>query len=146
MQNSPTQSNFLLPVCSQLRLNLFRIIRKKKLIKNSLSVLRAYFLSCMLNESINNVVLYGHKPIVWDSLTSLTTQVVKIWPMNFSLLCATEKNSIFLYVLFFINQLCTPLLRPIYTVRFCRIQPLYDTLTTPLGHDCRKVLKHVLKS
>ena len=26
------------------------------------------------------------------------------------------------------------------------VQLPYDTLTTPLGHDCRKVLKHVLKS
>ena len=38
------------------------------------------------------------------------------------------------------------LLRPIYTVRFCRMQPPYDTFTTLLGHDCRKVLKHVFKS
>ena len=35
---------------------------------------------------------------------------------------------------------------PIYTVRVCPIQPPYDTLTTLLGNDCCKVLKHVLKS
>ena len=38
-------------------------------------------------------------------------------------------------------------LRPIYTMCFCRMQPPYDTLIQHiLGHDCRKVLEHVLKS
>ena len=35
---------------------------------------------------------------------------------------------------------------PIFTVRVCPMQPPYDTLTTLLGNDCCKVLKHVLKS
>ena len=35
-----------------------------------------------------------------------------------------EKNTIFL------EQVCVRILRPIYTVRFCRMQPLYNSLTT----------------
>ena len=38
------------------------------------------------------------------------------------------------------------LLRPIYTVQFCRMQPPYDTLTTRLRHKKRcRIWKHVLK-
>ena len=40
-----------------------------------------------------------------------------------------------------------PRLRPIYTVRFCRMQPPYDIrLRHFLGHNCRKNFKHVYKS
>ena len=113
-----------------------------------------------ISASVRKLTVYGLNPgqsyrfrimstnDVGNSPFSLQSNIVTTRPTGWlSIIVLFTKWK--LYCFWFTRKLLSvPMfsLRPSYTARFCRMQPPYHTLTHFLGHDFRKVLKHVLKS